>query len=178
MRPDLRLLPLSAATAVAFAEMSQAAAEHVSRWMTGHAPATPDEVDAFVARWQREAQAGTGFGYVLADDERALGFGFLNRIHPRHRFCNLGYWVRPDAAGRGVATEAVRRLAEDGFGRLGLVRVEILMDPDNAASRRVAEKAGAVFEGRLRRRLVSRGGVYDALLYSLVPSDLGDGQNA
>lgn len=176
MCPSVRLVPLSADTRAAFAEASRAAAEHVARWMSdAFVPTTPEALDAFVARWQREADAGTGAGYVVTDeaDGRALGFGFLSSVHPHHRFGNLGYWVRPDAAGRGVATAATRTLAREGFERLGLVRIEIVVATDNVASRRVAEKAGALFEGRLRNRLVSRGAVRDALMFSLVPSDVG-----
>ena len=169
-------MPLSEANAPAFAEASRAAAETVTEWMTdAFVPTAPDAVAAFVAAWQREAEAGTGAGYVIESvvDGHVVGFGFLNHVLGRHRFCNLGYWVRPDAAGQGVATAATRLLARDGFERLGLVRIEIVMDPANAASRRVAEKAGATFEGRLRNRLASSGAIRDALMYSLVPGDVG-----
>jgi RimJ/RimL family protein N-acetyltransferase len=52
-------------------------------------------------------------------------------------------------------------------------RVEIAAHPDNVASRRVAEKAGATFEGVMRNRIYMRGRSYPAALYSLVPEDLG-----
>ena len=181
MAPDLtdgrlRLSPLSPTNASAFAEATRAAAESVTGWMTdAFVPTAPEAVAAFVAVWEHEAEAGTGAGYAVESvaDGRVVGFGFLNHVLARHRFCNLGYWVRPDAAGQGVATAATRLLARDGFERLGLVRIEIVMDPENTASRRVAEKAGATFEGRLRNRLSSGRGVRDALLFSLVPGDLG-----
>ncbi len=168
----VRFDPLTDATADAFAEAAQAAAAHVGAWMTpALVPTAPEAVAAFVRQWERERADGTGAGYVISREAAPVGFGFLNTVHPQHRFANLGYWVRPEAAGQGVATVATVLLARDGFERLGLVRIEILMDPDNVASRRVAEKAGATFEGRLRNRLVSRGGVHDALLYSLVPPE-------
>ncbi len=42
----------------------------------------------------------------------------------------------------------------------------------NSASRRVAEKAGAVFEGVQRNRLLVAGRPRDACMYSLIPGDL------
>jgi hypothetical protein len=44
-----------------------------------------------------------------------------------------------------------------GLQRAGLVRIEALLDPDNAASRRVVEKAGFRREGRLRSYLLLDG---------------------
>jgi len=41
----------------------------------------------------------------------------------------------------------------------------------NHASQRVAEKAGAVREGVLRKRLLVKGQTQDAVLYSLVAED-------
>jgi RimJ/RimL family protein N-acetyltransferase len=59
----------------------------------------------------------------------------------------------PDDAGarrRGVATRAVRLLAEWARRELGLTRIEILPHHDNAASRRVAQKAGFRDTGDLK----------------------------
>ena len=81
---------------------------------------------------------------------------------------NLGYWVRTSAAGRGAATRATRLAARFGFEQLGLHRIEIVAAIDNIGSQRVAEKAGAVREGVLRKRLLIRGKSQDAVLYSLI----------
>jgi RimJ/RimL family protein N-acetyltransferase len=48
-----------------------------------------------------------------------------------------------------------------------------VIDVDNQASQRVAQKAGATREGILRNRLISHTGIRDAVMFSLVPSDLG-----
>ena len=67
-------------------------------------------------------------------------FGFIaNRSQ-----ANLSYWVRASERGRGFAGRAVRLMARFAFEELGLQRLEILIAVDNAASQRVAEKAGAV----------------------------------
>ncbi|HJZ82648.1 MAG TPA: GNAT family protein [Pyrinomonadaceae bacterium] len=99
-----------------------------------------------------------------------VGLNFINRVH---QFANLGYWVRTSAVGRGLATSATRLAAQFGFAQLGLRRIEIVAAVGNVASQRVAEKAGAVREGVARRRLLIRGESHDALLYSLIPEDLG-----
>jgi [ribosomal protein S5]-alanine N-acetyltransferase len=63
------------------------------------------------------------------------------------RGAHIGYWIDRSYAGRGYTTQAVNLLTEYGFSVLALHRIEINLRPENAASRRVAEKAGYVFEG-------------------------------
>jgi RimJ/RimL family protein N-acetyltransferase len=62
--------------------------------------------------------------------------------------------------------------ARFGLRVLGLQRIEILAAVGNKASQRVAEKAGAKKEGLLRKRLSIRGQAHDAVMYSLIASDL------
>jgi RimJ/RimL family protein N-acetyltransferase len=64
-------------------------------------------------------------------------------------------------------------VARFGFGRLGLIRIEIIALPDNRPSRRTAEKLGARFEAIARQRLWARGQACDAAVYALIPQDLG-----
>ena len=84
----------------------------------------------------------------------------------------IGYWTDPAARGRGVATAAVRALCGWAFGTLGLGLVEWRAEVGNAASRRVAEKAGFTVEAVLRQRLVHRGLRVDAWVGSMLPSEL------
>lgn len=53
------------------------------------------------------------------------------------------YW------GQGLATEAVQAIVHYGFEQLELARLICLIDPDNQASRRVAEKTGLSLEKEL-----------------------------
>jgi len=105
---------------------------------------------------------------ILGADGRFLGGCGLNQINRIHRFANLGYWVRTSATGQGVATVAVRQVAEFAFANTDLVRLEIVCAVGNDASQRVAERAGAVREGVLRHRLLVHGQPVDAVMYSLV----------
>jgi ribosomal-protein-alanine N-acetyltransferase len=69
------------------------------------------------------------------------------------RGAHIGYWIDRAYAGRGYTTEAVKLLTQYGFSVLSLHRIEINIRPENAASRRVAEKAGYVYEGERPRYL-------------------------
>lgn len=54
----------------------------------------------------------------------------------------IGYHVRRDLWGRGLATEAARACRDYGFARLAAERLISLIRPENEPSRRVAEKNG------------------------------------
>lgn len=117
-----------------------------------------------------EWDKGNSYGFVIRDAETDafLGGCGLNRVD-ENPMMNLGYWVRTGAAGRGIATQAAQTLARFGFDCLGLQRIEIIMSIENHASRRVAEKAGARFEGVMANRLFLHGRAHDARLYALTP---------
>lgn len=62
----------------------------------------------------------------------------------------VGYWCRTAATGRGYVTEAVLALTAYAFEHLQAVRIELVTDEENGASRRVAQRAGFALEGTLR----------------------------
>lgn len=84
----------------------------------------------------------------------------------------VGYWVKREARGRGVATRALRLLSRWAFDELGARRVQLIAQPENLASQRVAEKAGFQREGLLRAYAELKGRRPDFHMYSLLPGDL------
>jgi len=84
----------------------------------------------------------------------------------------VGYWVKREARGRGVATRALELVARWALVEKGLGRFQLRADVANGPSQRVAEKAGFVREGVLRSALAFKGERRDVVMYSLVPDDL------
>lgn len=112
---------------------------------------------------------GTAFEFaIVSASGRYLGGCGLNRIDTMNRRANLGYWVRSGSAGHGVATAAVKLIRSWGFQNTEFIRLEILAAAGNLASRRVAQKAGAEYEGVLRNRLILQGSPHDAAVYSFI----------
>jgi RimJ/RimL family protein N-acetyltransferase len=112
-------------------------------------------------------EQGAAFEFaIVSGDGRYLGGCGLNQIDKANNRSNLGYWVRSTATRRGVATAAVLLLRDWAFANTDLVRLEIVIAVGNIASHRVAEKAGAIREGTLRRRLVLHGTAHDATMFS------------
>lgn len=144
----------------------------IVRWTRvplGYAPADGRE---FLAAQRERWQAGESLELAAAaaeSDAQVLGSVALRDLGEGR--ADLGYWVAPEARGRGIAVRAVRLLAGYGFGTLALERLEILVHPENAASLRVAAAAGFTHEGVLRSHTVIRGRRQDMAVWSRLPRD-------
>jgi ribosomal-protein-alanine N-acetyltransferase len=125
---------------------------------------TEDDARAFIAR------GGDNFAIVDAQTDELLGvIGFLVMDHARGHF---GYWVGKEARGRGVATRALRLLTRWAVEERGLARLQLVVEPENLASIRVAERAGFRREARLRSYVELRGARRDVYMYALLREDL------
>jgi RimJ/RimL family protein N-acetyltransferase len=92
-----------------------------------------------VAQWER----GADRNYAIVDhtDGRILGgCGLHDRIGPAGR--EIGYWLRADASGRGLASAAARALTAVALAIEGVTRVEIHCDEANWRSAAVARRLG------------------------------------
>ena len=84
---------------------------------------------------------------AVADaDGRAVGnVHWMPREIPGN--AEAAYWLLPTARGAGWAPAALRHMTDWAFSHAGIQRMEVLVDLDNIASQRVAEKAGFAREG-------------------------------
>jgi ribosomal-protein-serine acetyltransferase len=122
----------------------------------------------------RAFEERSAFEFAIVSNDRYLGGCGLNQLDKMNRRANLGYWVRRSAVRRGVATAAVCAARDWPFSSIELIRLEIVIAEGNAASDGVAEKAGALREGTLRRRLVLHGSATDATMFSLTRDTSAD----
>ncbi|WP_185804172.1 GNAT family N-acetyltransferase [Pontivivens nitratireducens] len=63
------------------------------------------------------------------------------------QYATVGYWMGQQFTGHGYMSEALQAVVAHAFGPLDLSRVQAATLPENAASRRVLEKAGFRYEG-------------------------------
>lgn len=121
-----------------------------------------DTLARWLPRWTRPSEAsvrewiaGTDIWWCLAESYvwsvwnqagDLLGEINVHTLDWKNQTAQLGYWVRTSRSGHGVATAAVRRVAQWAFEVLDLQRLEIQVAPDNVASLRCAVKIGAVME--------------------------------
>jgi RimJ/RimL family protein N-acetyltransferase len=172
----ITLRPVTLDDAPVLVEAVRESIPEIMPWMDWCAPAYNQEIarpwlSFLPAAWK----AGTEYAMTITDAQTGtfLGASGLNHINHQYRLANLGYWVRTSATGCGIATRAVRLVAEFGIQQVGLLRAEIVVAVDNNPSLRVAQKAGAKREGVLRNRLIVRKKIMDAVMHALIPQDFG-----
>ena len=159
-------------------EAVDASLDHLLPWMpwARFEPQSLDEKLEVARRFRGEFDLGLNFVYGVfePDESRALGGSGL---HPRggEGSLEVGYWVRADAVGQGIATEVAAVLTRAGFEHFGLTRVDVQVDPENERSARVPQKLGFKLDGRLRARLEPKedgGPRRDSLLFSMLASEV------
>ncbi len=142
----------------------------VRRWL--NMPREPDDAD-FDELNRRVAEGwrtGNRFDYVVTDgpDGRATGAVIASRRH-RENY-ELAYLADDRGRGRGLMTRAIQLLCEALF-ESGAGRLEVRTHPENAESRRLADRVGFVREGLERKSIWLHGRREDAIVWSLLPDD-------
>jgi RimJ/RimL family protein N-acetyltransferase len=127
------------------------------------APYTEADARSFVA--DARAKWGSGSGYIWAITDGGPELLGTLALHLGERTA-VGYWVAPWARNRGLATAAVQALAGWALGDGGFADLELTTDPENAASQRVAEKAGFVRRGLFPGYVQTRSGPRDSVVFA------------
>ena len=125
------------------------------RWMGFRPHASLSVTEQLVAGWRTAWARGEGMlAFVIEDRVSGQFLGIIDlTLGPPGAV--IGYILCQPAWGRGIATEAARRLVDLAFERFDVWRVWATCAPQNPASRRVLEKVGMRHEGVLRRWIVS-----------------------
>ena len=100
-----------------------------------------DWIKRNIRRYDRD---GLGlWALVLKQSGKLIGdSGLVLQTVEAEAVVEIGYHVRRDLWGQGLATEAAKACRDYGFSQLGLTKLVSLIHPKNASSRRVAEKVG------------------------------------
>ena len=119
--------------------------DHLRQWMPW-AMQEPSElwvIEERIAGFQREFQRGEDRTYAIFNPEETEILGGIG-LHPGEfpGTLELGYWLRTDQTGQGLATEAAAALTQAAFTELGAKRIEIRCDPRNFRSARIPERLG------------------------------------
>jgi ribosomal-protein-serine acetyltransferase len=153
----------------------RASLKEVGAWLPfAHENYSLYETQDWIKKNPVDWKKGAAYNFAICDMKTGeiIGGCGISEISEINKRANLGYWVRSDRTGQGIAVVAAKLLAKWGFDALGLRRIEILVAAENARSLRVAEKAGAKREGVLRNRLDIRGKAHDAVMHSLIPGEV------
>jgi ribosomal-protein-serine acetyltransferase len=120
--------------------------QELTRWGFYHVGFTQEEAAEDVVSRIRNWTERKSFTYLI---EQLSGSVFLGNckieeFEPERNHAALGWWVRTSMTNKGIATAAGRLVARAAFEDLHLNSLSIYTRAENMASRRVAEKIGAV----------------------------------
>jgi RimJ/RimL family protein N-acetyltransferase len=140
----------------------------VVRWIGPSGPAR-ELLERNLGRWAE----GTSANFSICDQTDAvLGQVWMTRDLADADRGRVGYWLLPEARGKGLATRSVQLISRWSLGDVGLARLSLFTEPSNERSRRVAQRSGFVEEGVLRSFLAIGDRRVDCVVYSLLPADL------
>lgn len=134
---------------------------------------TPDSAETFCRHAGSNFIARRDLPFFMFEHEggRLIGACGLHRTVWTTPKTEVGYWCRRTAMGAGLVSEAVQAIVPYAFAHIGAVRVELVTDARNAASRRVAERCGFTLEATLRHeRRAPDGTLRDMCLYARWPA--------
>lgn len=149
--------------------------EHLLPWMPW-AHAEPEPLSAKVERLRSfrgkfDLNEDFTYGVFSADETEVLGG---TGLHTRQGagVLEIGYWIRVDHVGRGLATEVTGALTRVAFEIHRVHRVEIHCRPENEASAAVARKLGYVHEATLRQRAPAADGTLeDSMVWTMLQDE-------
>jgi [ribosomal protein S5]-alanine N-acetyltransferase len=139
-------------------------------------PTVPATFGGMVRSYHREGKARRAQAFVLEVDGVLVGQVTLGGIAwGSLRSAHIGYWISSDMAGHGLMPKAVALVTDHAFDSLRLHRIEINIRPENASSRRVAEKLGYREEGFRPQYLHIDGAWRDHISYVMLDSERPSG---
>lgn len=146
----------------------------VRHWL--HHSERTDATAEAVERFMTNADTSANVHWIIETLEgRPIGYLRLLDIDQDHRRCELAISIGElDCLGSGYGTDAVRQSLRFAFEDLGLRRVDLITDADNARGIRCYEKCGFVREGLLRARRLRHGRPVDMVIMGALKDDYAE----
>lgn len=103
----------------------------------------------FFASLEKE---GTGMWWAISsiDNKIFFGAGGLNNLNNVYKKAEIGFWLLPEFGGKGIIKEAIPLICDYGFEKLGLHRIEAMIESENVASKKVITYSGFHHEGTMK----------------------------
>jgi len=127
--------------------------------LAGYYPQGVAPLEAQIAHVRRmranfDLDQDRAYGTFEPDSGRMLGEVFLLK-RAGIAALEIGYWLRLDAVGKGIATEMASALVKVAFEFDKVRRLDLMCSPENERSAAVARRLGFTLEGRLRDRQIA-----------------------
>lgn len=109
---------------------------------------------------------------IVVDGKTVGSIGIFVKDDVYEKSGELGYWLAEEYWGKGIMTEAVKKICNEAIDRFDIIRIYAEPFAHNVGSRRVLEKAGFTCEGIMRDGVYKNGNVYSYCMYSLLKEEV------
>jgi RimJ/RimL family protein N-acetyltransferase len=146
----------------------KASIAEISPWLSWLDPNyNLDRADEFINLQINNWDEDIEYTYAIKNTQgEFVGVISLHLFDIQNDVASIGYWINSQCTGNGYCTQAVKLLVKNALKPLNLIRIEIIVAIQNKASQRVAEKAGAIYEGVLKNRIRPKSIATDAKMYA------------
>jgi len=173
--PRLVLRPFRRRDAETLVEAVRASLPDLARWLPWvHSRYGRGDALRFVRDSAAAWAEGRAFDFTIRphdDGDHHVGNVSVWHTSRREQAGEVGYWIRSDRTGHGIATEATARILQVAFEELRMHRVTLRIAVGNRASERIAEKLGFIQEGVLRKEVLVNGEWLDHSLWGLLDEE-------
>ncbi|MCA9628221.1 MAG: GNAT family N-acetyltransferase [Myxococcales bacterium] len=147
---------------------------HLERWLPW-VPFnnSPEASQRYAEACAQDWDAGRAVRLAIRSkkDRELLGVVGLDSVVHLHRSCELGYWLKREACGKGLMTEAAKACVDFALGTLSAHRVRCAAATENYASLRVIMRLGFRFEGIARQAEYVGGRWVDHAVFAQLTTD-------
>lgn len=117
--------------------------------------ATKEQMDFFADLEKNET--GIWWAVCSPDNKLFYGAGGLNSLSKEHKKAEIGFWLLSDYWGKGFMTEAMPLICNYGFDKLGIHRIEGIVETENLLCKKAMEKLRFQHEGTMRECEIKNG---------------------
>jgi ribosomal-protein-alanine N-acetyltransferase len=147
--------------------------ENVSKYVTWNRHRTLSETKEFILFILKHYKQKkiTPWGIEYKENGKFIGTIDMVWWQPIHKSAEIGYALSQDYWGKGIMTEAAKKLITFGFEKMDLVRIQARCFTENIGSERVMVKSGMTYEGTIRKAMLIKGTHQDLKLYSILKDE-------
>lgn len=102
-------------------------------------------------------ETGIWWAVCSPDNQLFYGAGGLNSLSKEHKKAEIGFWLLPDYWGKGFMTEAMPLIWNYGFDKLGIHRIEGIVETENLLCKKAMEKLRFQHEGTMKECEIKNG---------------------
>lgn len=147
--------------------------EEVTKYVTWNTHRTLADSQVFIdfALNQYEQKKIAPWGIEYKETSKMIGSIDFVSWQQHHKIAEIGYVLSPNYWGKGIITEAAKKIIQYGFEEMDLVRIQARCFVQNIGSARVMEKAGMSLEGIMKKALFIKENHWDLKMYAILKEE-------